>query len=74
MTKNEIIERNITLTFDFLRQLVSSPEILDDIHHEALIEFVEKDRSLLEPSSYQKPDKYFSVKHHFDSTMAPKIK
>ena len=66
MRKEEIVERNITLTFDFLRQVVKNPEIIDDIPDGSLIEFVEKDRPLVEKKRTRKPDRYFKVKHQFE--------
>jgi len=66
MRKEEIIERNITLTFDFLRQIVKNPKIIDEIPNGALIEFVEKDRPIVETKKTRKPDKYFKVNHQFE--------
>ena len=68
MTKEEIIERNITLTFDFLRQVVKNPSIIRDIRDNSLIEFVEKDRPIVETKKAPTPDSYFKVKHQFEKT------
>ncbi|MEO5571720.1 MAG: hypothetical protein ABIT08_13560 [Bacteroidia bacterium] len=46
MTHKEIINRNIGLTFDFLRQIVNDPSILDKIPDGTTLEFVEKDFSV----------------------------
>ena len=43
MTKKEIVNRNIGLTFDFLRQVIDDPSIINDIPDGAVIEFVDKD-------------------------------
>ena len=43
MTNKETIERNIGLTFDFLRQLVKNPSLLNKIPNQAVLEFIEKD-------------------------------
>lgn len=43
MTKREKINRNIGLTFDFLRQAVDKSEIINDIPDGSILEFVEKD-------------------------------
>lgn len=43
MTRKEIINRNIGLTFDFLRQVVDDPSIISDIPNGAVLEFVDKD-------------------------------
>jgi len=45
MTKKETINRNIGLTFDFLRQVANDPSILDKIPDGTTLEFVEKDFS-----------------------------
>ena len=69
MTKDETIERNITLTFDFLKQIVKNPSIIDGIEDNSLIEFVEKDRPLIETKRTKKPDSYFKVRHQFERTI-----
>ena len=69
MTKDEIIAHNITLTFDFLRQVVRNPSIIDDIQENSLIEFVEKDRPIIETKKTKKPDSYFKVKHQFEKVI-----
>ena len=43
MTAKEKINRNIGLTFDFLRQIVENPGELSKIPHGTVIEFVDKD-------------------------------
>jgi hypothetical protein len=43
MTKKERVSRDISLTFDFLRQVVRDPSILDQIPNGSQIEFIEKD-------------------------------
>lgn len=51
MTSKEKINRNIGLCFDFLRQVVDNPKILDDIPHGSEIEFVDKNFPLIERKS-----------------------
>jgi hypothetical protein len=48
MTNKETINRNIGLTFDFLRQVAKNPGILDSIPDGTTLEFVEKDFSTIE--------------------------
>ena len=48
MTNQETINRNIGLTFDFLRQVVLEPSILEKIPDGSTLEFVEKDFSQIE--------------------------
>lgn len=43
MTRKEKINRNIGLTFDFIRQVIDDPTIINDIPNGATLEFVEKD-------------------------------
>ena len=43
MTKKERINRHIGLCFDFLRQVVKNPKILDSIPNGSELEFVDKD-------------------------------
>jgi len=54
MTKKEIINRNIGLTFDFLRQVAKNPSLLDKIPNGSTLEFVEKDFSKVEKQSKTK--------------------
>jgi len=65
MTKRETINRNIGLTFDFLRQIAKDPSLLDKIPNGSTLEFVEKDFSKVEKRGKQKPKshrKYMRVK------------
>jgi len=43
MTEKEILERDISLTFDFLRYAVDHPEILEEIPDGAELEFIATD-------------------------------
>lgn len=43
MTKNETVNRNIGLAFDFIRQSVKEPTLLDKIPDGYVLEFVKKD-------------------------------
>jgi hypothetical protein len=43
MTKKEIINRNIGLVFDFLRQVADDPSIIKGIPNGATLEFIDKD-------------------------------
>ena len=66
MRKKETVERNIGLTFDFLRQVLKDPSILDEIPNGSVIDFVEKDYPKIEPKSSVRPDKYLKVTTHFE--------
>jgi len=43
MRKKEVVEKNIGITFDFIRYLVDHPEMLDSIPDGAELSFIEKD-------------------------------
>lgn len=43
MTRNEIIQKNISLTFDFIRYIIQNSEMLDKVPHDAEVEFIEHD-------------------------------
>jgi len=46
MTKDEIVKKNISLSFDFIRYLVKNPEILDNVSDDSEIEFFAADLPL----------------------------
>ena len=48
MRKDEIIKKNIGLTFDFIRAAAADPHILDKIPDAAEIEFLETDLPRIE--------------------------
>jgi len=68
MTKKEIVNRNIGLTFDFLRQVVKDPSMLDNISDGATLEFVEKDFTQVEKIKAKKSSnkKYLLVKSYLE--------
>jgi hypothetical protein len=43
MTKDEIVKKNISLVFDFLRYLTECPEMIEKIPDGCEIEFLDKD-------------------------------
>ncbi len=66
MTNKETINRNVGLTFDFLKQIVKNPAILDNIEDHSVIEFLQKDYPELEHSAKKAADKYIKVKREFE--------
>ena len=64
MTAREKINRNIGLTFDFLRQIVENPGELSKIPNGTVIEFVDKDfpKTLKKGHRNPKRTKYITVK------------
>ena len=71
MTRKETIERNIGLAFDFMKQIVKNPSILNDIKDGSVIEFVDKDFSKKENKRPAKPKKYFRVNTQFEAVAEP---
>ena len=61
MTRREKINRNIGLTFDFLRQVVDKPEIINKIPDDSILEFVEKDFPVTETPKKKSRRKYLRV-------------
>lgn len=43
MTKKEYAERNIGMAFDFIRQIIEHPEIIDTIPDNAELDFIDKE-------------------------------
>jgi len=43
VTKNEIVQKNIALSFDFVRHVVKNPDLLQTIPDDGEIEFIEHD-------------------------------
>ncbi len=67
MTKKETINRNIGLTFDFLKEINKHPSLLTKISKGSIIEFVEKDFSKKESKNIlRKKRKYIRVKNDFE--------
>ena len=57
MNEKHRTERDIALTFDFLRYVVDHPEIIDDIPDGAEIEFIGSDIVTTEPAEDRDPGK-----------------
>ena len=66
MTNKETVERNIGLTFDFLRQALRDSTLIDELPNGSVIEFVEKDFTKREIRTSIKSKKYLIVKSHFE--------
>ena len=68
MTKKEYMERNIGITFDFIRHSIDHPEIIDTIPNGAELDFIDKDI----PFKIKRQDKgkkvaRYRVEHIFES-------
>lgn len=72
MTNKETVERNVGLTFDFLRQVLKDPSIMEDIPNGSTLEFIEKDFAKKETKTSIKPNRYLKVKTHFELVRSDK--
>ena len=70
MTNKETIERNIGLTFDFVKHLIDHPEDLKELPDNFTLEFAEKDFANKEMKSDQpssiKKSKVVRVRNSFE--------
>ncbi len=68
MRRNEIVKKNIALTFDFIRAAVADPHLLDEIPDGSEIEFIETDLPRIdteERANEGKPSVFFKVARSF---------
>jgi hypothetical protein len=68
MRKDEVVKKNIGLTFDFIRAAVADPNLLDKIPNGAEIEFLETDLPRIETEEWaemEKPPVLFKVERNF---------
>jgi hypothetical protein len=66
MTNKETVNRNIGMIFDFAKQIVKEPWIIDKIDNNSTIEFLQKDYPERENTKQIIADKYIKVKRHFE--------
>ena len=66
MTNKETINRNIGLTFDFVKQIIKNPELIDEVKNNSIIEFLQKDYPEREHTKRIIADKYIKVKRNFE--------
>lgn len=66
MTNKESINRNIGLTFDFIKQVIENPETIDKIEDNSTIEFLQKDYPERESPKQIIADKYIRVRRKFE--------
>jgi hypothetical protein len=62
MTKDEIVRKNISLVFDFLRYLTEYPEMIEKIPDGCEIEFLDKDFPLVNHESNSEEDRKIFLK------------
>lgn len=51
MTKKEVADSNIGMTFDFIKQAVEQPGIVADIRDGAELNFIDKDMPVKKPAA-----------------------
>jgi len=68
MTKKEIAERNIGMTFDFVRQVVNDPALAETIPGGAEIAFIDEDMPTKKRKEYLRSRKVirYKVEHVFE--------
>ncbi|MEX0811125.1 MAG: hypothetical protein WD048_02840 [Chitinophagales bacterium] len=71
--KTKDINRNISLTFDFIREVVKDPSQIHSIPDNSTIEFIEKGFPIPETNKKTQPDKYFRVEHRFKNISDKKL-
>jgi len=68
MRKDEIVKKNISLVFDFLRYLTDHPELIEKLPEGCELEFLDRDFPLIETdTSVEGAEKAFlKVEHTFN--------
>ena len=66
MTNKETVNRNIGLSFDFIRQIKRNPEMIENIENNSTIEFLKKDYPEREKTKRIIADKFIKVKRNFE--------
>jgi len=70
MRKDEIVKKNISLVFDFLRYLIDHPELIEKLPEGCELEFLDRDFPLIETEiNVEGAEKAFlKVEHTFNLT------
>jgi hypothetical protein len=66
MTNKETVNRNIGLTFDFIRDIIKNPKMANKIKDNSTIGFLQKDYPEKTTSEQPEPDKFIRVKRSFE--------
>jgi len=66
MTNKETVNRNVGLSFDFIKQIVRNPEMIDNIENNSTIEFLQKDYPEREKTKQVIANKFIKVKRNFE--------
>ena len=71
MTKKEYVERNIGVTFDFVKHIIDHPELMDTIPDGAELDFIDKDIPLKTKEQVKKKRvTRYKVQHTFEPVKA----
>ena len=66
MTNKETVNRNIGLTFDFIRDIIKNPKMVNKIEDNSTIDFLQKDYPEKINSAKNPPDMFIRVKRSFE--------
>jgi len=66
MTKKEYTERNIGMSFDFIKQVIDHPEVADSIPDGAELDFIDKDFPFKARKQVRKKVARYKVEHVFE--------
>jgi hypothetical protein len=66
MTNKETVNRNIGLTFDFIREIIKNPKLANKIQDNSTIDFLQKDYPENISSDKNLPDRFIRVKRSFE--------
>jgi hypothetical protein len=68
MTKKEVADKNIGMTFDFIKQTIDHPAIVAKIRDGAELDFIDKDMPLKKPAAGRKKKTMaYKVVHTFEA-------
>jgi len=71
MTKKEYVDRNVGVTFDFVKHIIDHPELIDTIPDGAELDFVDKDLPLKTKEQLKKKRvTRYKVQHTFEPVKA----
>lgn len=71
MTKKEYVDRNIGVTFDFIKHIIDHPKLMDTIPDGAELDFIDKDIPLKKKEQLKKKRvTRYKVQHTFEPVKA----
>lgn len=67
MTKKEYVDRNIGMTFDFIKHVIDNPKLIERIPEGAELDFIDKDIPIKEKAPHKKKKgAQYKVIHTFE--------